>query len=167
MTVNEARERIENELKAVAESFGDAKSLVKYNIDVEVNVIEGAPEDVTNVLGSLSIGPEGSEDEDRLYLPLDAELDDDDIVNEELFHKNLDAFKDRAESIRDRILASDDYNREVKVIIEEFDREMDEKYREELEKINRVAKRNLIIAAIAAAAAAAIAIIVLVADKLA
>ena len=167
MTVNETRERIENELKAVAESFGEASSLVKYDVDVEVNVIEGAPEDITSVLGSLSIGPLGAEDEDRLYLPLDAELDDDDIVNEELFLENLKSFKAKAESIRDRILASDDYNAEVKAIIEEFDREMDEKYRAELERINRVAKRNLTIAAVAAVAAAVIAIIVLVADKLA
>ncbi|MBQ7343833.1 MAG: hypothetical protein IJW53_03600 [Clostridia bacterium] len=167
MTVNETRERIENELKAVAESFGEASSLVKYDVDVEVNVIEGAPEDITSVLGSLSIGPAGSEDEDRLYLPLDAELDDNDIVDEELFQKNLESFKAKAESIRDRILASDDYNSEVKVIIEEFDREMDEKYRAELDRINRVAKRNLTIAAVAAVAAAVIAIIVLVADKLA
>ena len=167
MTVNETRERIENELKAVAESFGEASSLVKYDVDVEVNVIEGAPEDITSVLGSLSIRPLGAEDEDRLYLPLDAELDDDDIVNEELFLENLKSFKAKAESIRDRILASDDYNAEVKAIIEEFDREMDEKYRAELERINRVAKRNLTIAAVAAVAAAVIAIIVLVADKLA
>lgn len=167
MTVNETRVRIENELKAVAESFGEASSLVKYDVDVEVNVIEGAPEDITSVLGSLSIGPAGSEDEDRLYLPLDAELDDDDIVNEELFLENLKSFKAKAESIRDRILASEDYDAEVKAIIEEFDREMDEKYREELERINRVAKRNLTIAAVAAVAAAVIAIIVLVADKLA
>ncbi len=167
MTVNETRVRIENELKAVAESFGEASSLVKYDVDVEVNVIEGAPEDITSVLGSLSIGPAGSEDEDRLYLPLDAELDDDDIVNEELFLENLKSFKAKAESIRDRILASEDYDAEVKAIIEEFDREMDEKYREELERINRVAKRNLTIAAVAAVAAAVVAIIVLVADKLA
>ena len=167
MTVNETRVRIENELKAVAESFGEASSLVKYDVDVEVNVIDGAPEDITSVLGSLSIGPAGSEDEDRLYLPLDAELDDDDIVNEELFLENLKSFKAKAESIRDRILASEDYDAEVKAIIEEFDREMDEKYREELERINRVAKRNLTIAAVAAVAAAVIAIIVLVADKLA
>jgi len=167
MTVNETRVRIENELKAVAESFGEASSLVKYDVDVEVNVIEGAPEDITSVLGSLSIGPAGSEDEDRLYLPLDAELDDDDIVNEELFLENLKSFKAKAESIRDRILASEDYDAEVKAIIEEFDREMDEKYREELERINRVAKRNLTIAAVAAVVAAVVAIIVLVADKLA
>jgi hypothetical protein len=167
MTVNETRERIENELKAVAESFGEASSLVKYDVDVEVNVIEGAPEDITSVLGSLSIGPVGAEDEDRLYLPLDAELDDDDIVNEELFLENLKSFKAKAESIRDRILASEDYNAEVKAIIDEFDREMDEKYRAELERINKVAKRNLTIAAVAAVAAAVIAIIVLVADKLA
>lgn len=167
MTVNETKQRIENELKAMAESFGDASSLVKYEVDVEVNVIEGAPEDVTCVFGSLSIGPEGSEEDDRLYLPLDAELDDDDNVNEELFEKNVLRFRAKAEDIRDRILSSDNYEAEIKAIIEEFDREMDEKYREELERINKVAKRNLTIAAIAAAAAAVIAIVILVADKLA
>jgi len=88
-------------------------------------------------------------------------------VNEELFLENLKSFKAKAESIRDRILASEDYDAEVKAIIEEFDREMDEKYREELERINRVAKRNLTIAAVAAVVAAVVAIIVLVADKLA
>lgn len=167
MTVNETKQRIENELKAMAESFGDASSLVKYEVDVEVNVIEGAPEDVTCVFGSLSIGPEGSEEDDRLYLPLDADLDDDDNVNEELFEKNVLRFRAKAEDIRDRILASDNYEAEIKNIIEEFDREMDEKYREELNRINKVAKRNLTIAAIAAAAAAVIAIVILVADKLA
>lgn len=167
MTVNETKQRIENELKAVAESFGDASSLVKYEVDVEVNVIEGAPEDVTCVFGSLSIGPEGSEEDDRLYLPLDADLDDDDNVNEELFEKNVLRFRAKAEDIRDRILSSDNYEAEIKAIIEEFDREMDEKYREELERINKAAKRNLTIAAIAAAAAAVIAIVILVADKLA
>ena len=167
MTVNETKQRIENELKAMAESFGDASSLVKYEVDVEVNVIEGAPEDVTCVFGSLSIGPEGSEEDDRLYLPLDADLDDDDNVNEELFEKNVLRFRAKAEDIRDRILSSDNYEAEIKAIIEEFDREMDEKYREELNRINKVAKRNLTIAAIAAAAAAVIAIVILVADKLA
>ncbi len=167
MTVNETKQRIENELKAVAESFGDAASLVKYGVDVEVNNIEGAPVDVTYIFGSLSIGPEGAEDDDRLYLPLDAELDDNDTVNEERFEENLAMFKQRAEAIRARILASDDYNAEIKTIIEEFDNDMDKKYREELERINKIAKRNLTIAAITAAAAAVIAIVILVADKLA
>ena len=166
MTVNETKQRIESELKAAVESFGDASSLVKYEVDVEVNVIEGAPEDVTCVFGSLSIGPEGSEDDDRLYLPLDAELDDDDNVDEDLFAKNLEKFRERVENIRSRVLASNDYTGEVKKIIEEFDQEMDEKYRAEIERLNRVAKRNLTIAAIAAAAAAVIAVIILVIDKI-
>ena len=119
------------------------------------------------MLGSLSIGPEGSVDDDRLYLPLDAELDDDDNVDEELFTRNLEKFKERVENIRERVLASDDYTAEVKQIIEEFDREMDEKYRAEIEKLNKVAKRNLTIAAIAAATATIIAIVILVIDKLA
>ena len=65
------------------------------------------------------------------------------------------------------MLASENYNDEIKKIIEEFDREMDEKYRAEMERLNRVAKRNLTIAGIAAAAAVVVAIIVLVAEKLA
>ena len=167
MTVNETKQRIENELKAIAESFGDAASLVKYEVDVEVNLIEGAPEDVTCVLGSLSIGPDGAGDDDRLYLPLDAELDDNDIIDAEKFEEELAKFKEKVVDIRDRVLASDDYNAAIKLIIEEFDREMDEKYRAEIERLNKVAKRNLTVAAVAAAAAAVIAVAILVIDKLA
>ena len=166
MTVLETRERIENELRAVAESFGDASALVKYSVEVEVNHIEGAPIDVTYVFGSLSIGPEGAEDDDRLYLPLDAELDDDDNVDEDAFNKSVELFKERVEEIRDRILSATDYNDEARAIIAQFDREMDEKYQAELEKLNQIAKRNLTIAAFAAAAATVVALIILVVTKL-
>ena len=162
MTVIETKTKIENELKAVVESFGDAKHLVNYSIDIEVNSIEGAHDDITYVFGSLSIGPEGAEDNDRLYLPLDAELDDDDNVDEVAFGKNLEDFKEKANAIKDRILASEDYNAEAKAIIEEFDREMDEMYKKELDRLNRIAKRNLTIAAIATAGAALLALVILV-----
>ena len=167
MTVLETKQRIENELKAVAESFGAASSLVQYSVEVDVNHIEGADEDITAIFGSLSIGPEGTEGNDRLYLPLDAELDDDDTVDEAAFEESLALFKERVADIREKMLASDDYNAAAAAIIEDFDREMDEKYRAELERLNNIAKRNLIIAAAATAAAAVIALIVLVATKLA
>lgn len=166
MTVNETKLIIENELKAAKESFGEASSLVEYSLDVEVNTIEGASDDITCVLGSLSIGPEGSTDDDRLFLPLDAELDDDDNVNSERLYKSIEIFKAKVTEIRDRILASNDYSAEAKAVIEDFDRELDEKYRAEIDKLNKVAKRNLIYAAIAAAAAAVTAILVLVLDKI-
>ena len=132
MTVLETKTRIENELNAVKESFKDASYLVNCAVDVEVNLIDGAEDDVTYVFGSLSIGAEGAEENDRLYLPLDAELDDDDIVDEKQFEESLAQFKEKAMAIRDRVLASENYNDEVKLIIEEFDREMDEKYRQEM-----------------------------------
>ncbi len=166
MTVKETKQRIENELQLMAESFGNAAYLVKYDVDVEVNLLEDATEDVTSVFGSLSIGPEGAENDDRLFLPLDAELDEDDNVDEKQFEENLEKFKAKAIDIRNRILASNDYNAEVKAIIDDFDREMDEKYREEIERLNKVAKRNLVIASIATAAAAIIAVVILVIDKL-
>ena len=167
MTVLETKQRIEKELEAVKESFGAASTLVRCGVEIEVNHIEGAEEDITYVFGSLSIGPEGADEDDRLYLPLDAELDDNDIVDEAKFEESLAQFKKKADDIKNRVLASDNYNEEIKKIIEEFDRDMDEKYRAELERINRVAKRNLTIAGIAAAAAVVVAIIVLVAEKLA
>ena len=165
MTVLETKQRIENELKAVAESFGAASALVKYSVEVDVNHIEGAPEDITAIFGSLSIGPEGAEGNDRLYLPLDAELDDDDMVDDDAFEESLTLFKERVAAIREKLLASDDYNAAAVAIIEDFDREMDEKYRAELERINRVAKKNLVIAAAATAVAAIVALILIVATK--
>ena len=167
MTVNETKQRIENELKAVAESFGSASALVKYSVEIGVNHIDGAHDDITYVFGSLAIGPEGANEEDTLYLPLDAELDDDDNVDEERFERNLAKFHEKVAVIRERLLTSSDHNNEVKAIIEDFDREMDEKYRAEIEKLNRIARRNLLIAAAATAAAAVIAIAILVIDKLA
>ena len=167
MTVLETKQRIEKELEAVKESFGAASTLVRCGVEIEVNHIEGAEEDITYVFGSLSIGPEGADEDDRLYLPLDAELDDNDIVDEAKFEESLAQFKKKADDIKNRVLASDNYTEEIKKIIEEFDRDMDEMYRAELERINRVAKRNLTLAGIAAAAAVVVAIIVLVAEKLA
>ena len=166
MTVNETKLRIENELIAAKESFGEAASLVTYAVEVDVNEIAGAKEDITFIFGSLSIGPEGAEENDRLFLPLDAELDDDDNVDEESFNKSVETFKARVEKIRDRLLGAEDYTSEIKAIIEDFDREMDEKYQAELDRLNKIAKRNLTIAAIAAAGAAVLAIIILVIDKL-
>ena len=166
MTVNETKLRIENELIAAKESFGEAASLVTYAVEVDVNEIEGAKEDITFIFGSLSIGPEGAEENDRLFLPLDAELDDDDNVDEESFNKSVETFKARVEKIRDRLLGAEDYTSEIKAVIEDFDREMDEKYQAELDRLNKIAKRNLTIAAIAAAGAAVLAIIILVIDKL-
>ena len=166
MTVNQTKERIEKELLAIKESFGDAAYLVDYSVEVEENNIDGAPVDITCVFGSLSIGPEGSEANDRLYLPLDAELDDDDNIDEEAFEENLEMFKERVEEIKKVILSSDDYKEAVKSIITNFDAEMEKKYQEEIERLNRISRRNLIVAAIATAIAGVAAIIILVAQKL-
>lgn len=166
MTVAETKQRIENELIAAKESFNEASKLVSYSIDVEVNNIEGAPVDVTYVFGSLSIGASDASEDDRLYLPLDAELNDDDTVDDEAFDRNLEAFKERVAEIRDRVLASEDHEAEVKTIIADFDREMEEKYQAELEKLNRIAKRNLTIAAILTASAAVLAAVAILLSKL-
>ena len=167
MTVTETRKRIEEELIAAKESFGEASELVSYTTDALVNGDENALENMPYVFGSLSIAPEGAEEDDKLYLPLDAEINDNDTVDEAAFETSVKVFRERVASIRERVLASDDYNEAVKAVIADFDREMEEKYMAEMEKLNKIAKRNLIIAAVATAAAAVFAAVIILIQRLA
>ena len=167
MTVLETKEIIEKELIAAKESFGEASSLVSYSIDIDVNHIEGAPEDITYVFGSLAFGAPDAEENDKLYLPLDAELSDDDTVDAEGFEKTLEIFRERVNEIRERVLASDDYAAEVQSIIADFDRDMEEKYLAEVERLIKARKRDLIIAAGAIAAAAVFALAIFIIGRLA
>ncbi len=167
MTVIETKERIERELNAMLESFGDARYLARIEIEVAENEIADAPVDTTAIFGTISLGTEDMSDEERLYLPLDAELDDNDIVDDAKFEENLSIFKGRIEMIRNRILSADDYNTELKALIADFDREIEEAYKKELEKLNKESQRRLMYAAIATAAVALIAVIMLVVKQLA
>ena len=167
MTVNETKVRIETALGEIADSFGKAADYVSYSVQIEENKIEGATTDITYIFGSFAIGKPGADENDKLYLPLDAELDDDDNVDAEQLEKNIEDFKATVAPIRDRLLSADDLDAEVEAIIAEFDRDMEEKYQAEIERLNRVAKKNLITAALAAAAMLVIATIILVIDKIA
>lgn len=166
MTVSETKSRIENELAKVKESFGAASEFVNYEVQIGENEIEGAHTDITYIFGSISIGTKDASEDDKLYLPLDAELDDDDNVDEDAFNENLEDFLKRIEPIRERLVNAEDPEKEIEAIITEFDQEMDEKYRLELEKFNRIAKRNLIMAGLAALAMVLVAVVVLVLNKL-
>ena len=154
MTVLETRERIEKELIAAKESFGEASSLVSYSID-------------TYVFGSLAFGAPDAEEDDKLYLPLDAELNDDDTVDEESFEKTLEVFHARVDEIRERVLASDDYAAEIQAIIADFDRDIEEKYLAEVERLAKLRKRDLLIATGAMLAALVFAMAIFLIRKLA
>ena len=166
MTVNETKTRIEAELEKIAEGFGKASEYVSYGVQISENEIADAPVDITYIFGSLAIGKPGANEDERLYLPLDAELDDDDNVDEGKFEKNLAEFKALVAPIRDRLLAADDLDAEVEAIIADFDKDMDEKYRAEIERLNKIAKKNLLIAGVSAAAMLVIAAIIMIIDKL-
>ena len=167
MTILETRERIEKELIAAKESFGEASALVSYSIDIDVNLIEGAPEDITYVFGSLAFGAPDADENDKLYLPLDAELSDDDTVDEEAFEKTLEVFHARVDEIRERVLASDDYAAEIQAIIADFDRDIEEKYLAEVERLAKLRKRDLLIASGAMLAALVFAMAIFLIKKLA
>ena len=167
MTVNETKIRIEAELEKIVESFGKAADYVSHSVQISENEIDGAPTDITYIFGSLAIGKPGASEDEKLYLPLDAELDDDDIVDEAQFEKNLAEFIKIVEPIRARLCAAEDLDAEVDAIIAEFDKNVEQKYNEEIERLNRIAKKNLITAGLAAALMLVIATIIMVIDKLA
>ena len=167
MTVNETKVRIEAELAKIVEGFGKASDYVSCSVQISENEIDGAPTDITYIFGSLAIGKPGASEDDKLYLPLDAELDDDDNVDEAQFEKNLADFCKIVEPIQARLRSADDLDAEVDAIIAEFDKKVEEKYHEEIERLNRITKKNLMTAGIAAALMLVIATIIMVIDKLA
>lgn len=167
MTVNETKVRIESELQKIKEGFGNASDYVSCSVQISENEIDGAPTDITYIFGSLAIGKPGAGEDEKLYLPLDAELDDDDNVDEAQFEKNLGDFVKIVEPIRARLCAAENLDTEVEAIIAEFDKNVEQKYNEEIERLNRIAKKNLITAGLAAALMLVIATIIMVIDKLA
>ncbi len=167
MNVQETKNRIEKELEAVAESFGIAKHLVKYNVEIGTNKIDGSADDITYIFGSLAIGREDAPDEEKLYLPLDAELDDDDNVDDERFEESLKDFLSKVAPYRDRLVRAEIPEDELKTIIAEFDKELEENYKKEIERLNRIAKRNLVLSIVAVSVAAVAALVILVIDKIA
>ena len=166
MTASETKVRIEKELAEIAATFKGIEHLVKYEVQVGENEIEGDVTDITYIFGSFSVGKPDASEEDRLYLSLDTDLDDEDNVDDAQFEENLAAFKENVTLLRDRLLSSENPEDEVDVIIKNFDKNLEEKYKEEIERLNRTTSRNLKIAAIATLIAGIAAIIILVFDKI-
>ncbi len=167
MTAYETKARIEKELSDIKESFGDAKYLVECDVQMGENEIEGDVTDITYIFGSLSLGTPDMTEDERLYLPLDAELDDNDNVDDEAFERSLAEFKEKVFMTRDCLLASSDYDSKIKEIITTFDEEITKKLTEEREKLEADMKKRLIMAAIITGVVAVATVAILVIQKLA
>lgn len=167
MNVQEAKLRIEKELESVALTFGSAAHLVSYGVEIGKNEIDNGETDITYIFGSLALGQKDASEDDKIYLPLDAELNDDDTVDEDAFEKSLADFLGRVIPIRDRLVAAENPDEELKGVIADFDKELEENYQREMDRLNRVAKRNLTLAIIAVSVAAVAALLILVIDKIA
>ncbi len=166
MTAKETQVRIESELAEIAAAFGDASDIVRCEVEVDKNKIAGKKSEITSILGALSFGTTEMNDDDRLYIPIDVELEDNETVNEERFEKNLAAFKEKIAEIRDRVLSSSDYDGEIIAIIDEFDKDAEARYRAEMDALNRASRNRLIAAASAAALIGIIAAIFMVIQKI-
>ena len=166
MNVQETKNVIESELKEIAASFGNASALVQYSVEVSTNKVDDE-EDITYIFGSLSLGRKDASDDERLYLPLDAELDDNGNVDGDKFKESLESFRNKVAPIRDRLATAENPEEELKAIITDFDRQLEDNYKKEIERLNRIAKRNLTLAIIAVSVAAVAALLILVIDKIA
>lgn len=152
MTINGLRDRINGELAHADELLRDIDGIV-YSATLEET------DRTAYMFGVVMIGTEGMADGDRIYLSLEGEIDINDEVNEEKLNSDAAAFRERLEGICARLAAADDKGAEILAIGGEMDRELDERYQAELDRLNATTKSNLRVALTAAGVLVAVAVI--------
>lgn len=152
MTTNELRNRINEELAHADALLRDIDGIV-YSATLEET------DRTAYMFGVVMIGTEGMADGDRIYLSLEGEIDINDVVNEEKLASDAAAFRERIEGIAARLAAADDKGAEILAIGGEMDRELDERYQAELDRLNATTKSNLRVALTAAGVLVAVAAI--------
>ncbi len=152
MTIEGLRNKIKEELSHAEELLRNIDGIV-YSATLEET------DRTAYMFGVVMIGTEGMADGDKIYLSLEGEIDINDVVNEEKLAADATAFRERIEGICARLAAAEDKGAEILAIGGEMDRELDERYQAELDRLNATTKSNLRVALTAAGVLVAVAAI--------
>lgn len=151
MTINEAKIRLDEEMKYADSLLSDIDG-IKYYARVDETTRDDDGEVRTVFLfGAIMLATPEMEDEDRVYLSLDAEIDINDNIDTATFEADAAKLRARLEKIRERLLSAEDKAAEIAAIGKDIDREIDEEYRAEIERLNASTKHNLKVAMMGAA----------------
>ena len=139
MTISELKSRLNEEMEWAKELFSDIDG-IEFSAHVE-----GA-EDSSYTFGVVMIGAPGMSDEERIYVSLEADIDQDDNVDGEDFVDQAESFRIGLSDIAAALRASEDKAATLSEIGKSIDEKLDEAYAEELAKIDRESSERLKIA---------------------
>ena len=151
MKVNEAKERIEVALRAAETALSGLGANISSELEVTGNELDGGEVDVLMLLGSLAISADGLTENDTYYDSIDVKVTDDE-VNDALLENAISAFTERVVNIKMKLAAAENVAEAIKAMGQAVDRELETKYREEMEREHKAVKRDLKIAIFATAA---------------
>ncbi len=151
MNVNEAKQRIEDALKAAEGNLAGLGINVTSEVEVTGNQLDGGEVDVLMILGSLAISADGLTEDDTYYDSIDVKVANDE-VDDNVLENAIRAFGERIDGIKTRVASAADPKEAVREMGLEVDKELETKYREELAREHRAVKRDLKIAIFATAA---------------
>ncbi len=168
MTVIEARTRLDEEMKRAEEALSGIPGVVcEARVEETSHTDDNGEVSVAYLFGAVMLCAEGSLDKDKLYLSVNAEIDIDGNVNGERLEEEASALREKLDPMRERLLAAEDKAAEIEAIGKEIDAEIDERFREEVERLNASTKHNLIVAAIGCAVMLFVALVCILAERLA
>lgn len=165
MTISEAKEKIQSRMDAAKAQLDGLGVKLEDEIQQTTNDTPDGPETVF-LFGALAIYTDGTEDDDTLLLPIEAELDGEGGVVEASLDGEMARFDKKIQSVKERLSSAADATAAVKELSHEIDDEIEKRYQEKLARMNAVMKRNIRTALIAAAALAVIAVVFVIIGKL-
>ena len=151
MIANEAKIRIEEALGAAAEELNIEGVLTKSEVEIVTNTLEDGTEEELMVFGSLAIFAEGLTEDETFYLSLEAKVNEGEVDSEAL-EMAISALPRRVAVIKSRLAAEEDKAAAIRVIGEEVDRELEAQYMAEVERQQKRATRDLVMALVATGA---------------
>ena len=139
MTISELKVRLNEEMEWATELFSDIEG-IEFSAHVE-----GA-EDSSYTFGVVMIGAPGMSDDERIYISLETDINDDDTVNKKDLDEQAESFRIGLSDIAAALRASEDKAATLSEIGTKIDEKLDEAYAEELAKIDRESSERLKIA---------------------
>lgn len=156
ISINEAKVYLENEIKKAEGMFESLPVSVKGDVSTTYNDTE-AGEELIAMFGAVSISTEELEENEIVFLSLDAEViyspsTDTAVVDTTLLDERRDEFFARLSEIRTRLEGSDNVSATIRELNKEMDEQLQKEYEEMLEKLNASSRSNLKFALICTAA---------------
>ena len=143
MTISELKVRLNKEMEWATELFSDIEG-IEFSAHVE-----GA-EDSSYTFGVVMIGAPGMSDDERIYISLETDINDDDTVNKKDLDEQAESFRIGLSDIAAALRASEDKAATLSEIGTKIDEKLDEAYAEEHTNVKNLSSVGCIIVKIIA-----------------